>query len=131
MSFEFEILGRPVPKGSRVAGVTKTGHRFNREANSNYGPYVADAKKQLLAQLTNVEMIDGPVELLVEFTYERPKKPSHEYPSRGDLDKLVRTVGDLLQHVGVIKNDSQITRITAEKRFGHCDRVVGEVLRIL
>ena len=131
MSVQFTILGRPVPKGSRVAGVTKTGHRFNREANSNYGPYVADAKKQLLAQLGKAEMIGGPVELLVEFTYARPKKPAHDYPSRGDLDKLIRTVGDLLQHVGVIKNDSQITRITAEKRFGDCDRVVGEVIPII
>ena len=113
MSVQFTILGRPVPKGSRVAGVTKTGHRFNREANSNYGPYVADAKKQLLAQLGKAEMIGGPVELLVEFTYARPKKPSHDYPSRGDLD------------------DSQITRITAEKRFGDVDRVVGEIIPII
>jgi len=130
VSVEFTILGRPVPKGSRVAGVTKTGHRFNREANSNYGPYVADAKKQLMAQLTAVEMIDGPVELLLEFMYVTPKKPAHNYPSRGDLDKLVRTVGDLLQNVGIIKNDAQITRITAEKRFGDVDRVVGELIQI-
>ncbi len=123
---QFEILGRPVPKGSRVAGVTKTGHRFNREANSNYEPYVKDARRQLLEQFDD-DMIAGPVELLVEFMYERPKKPSHDYPSRGDLDKLLRTVGDLLQHVGVIKNDSQITRVTAEKRFGHVDRVTIEL----
>jgi Holliday junction resolvase RusA-like endonuclease len=31
----------------------------------------------------------------------------------------------------VIKNDSQITRITAEKRFGDVDRVVGEIIPIV
>lgn len=45
----------------------------------------------------------------------RPKKPSHEYPTRGDLDKLVRAVLDGLTRGGTIVDDRHVTELSATK----------------
>ena len=72
--------------------------------------------------------ITGPVELTAVFAIPRPKSHHtktgsltssapllHTY--KPDLDKLCRLVGDALTIAGVIKDDSLITVIHAEKRW--------------
>ena len=65
--------------------------------------------------------LTGPVEVRVVFYFERPKKPACAgWPlgREGDVDKYQRAIGDSLEQVGMLKNDKQIVRWVAEKRFG-------------
>lgn len=69
-------------------------------------------------------MILGPVAMTVVFWVPRPlsiPQKKRPYPVvEPDLDKMVRTIGDALQEktgAGMIKDDKQIIRIAAEKRY--------------
>jgi Holliday junction resolvase RusA-like endonuclease len=65
--------------------------------------------------------LTGPVEVRVVFYFEKPKKPTCAgWPlgREGDVDKYQRAIGDALEQVGMFKNDKQICRWVAEKRFG-------------
>lgn len=59
--------------------------------------------------------------LAVVFTFDRPKsapKSRRVWPvtrSSGDLDKLCRAVFDALVDAGVMRDDSQVVRLTTSK----------------
>lgn len=122
MIFRFDIPGKAAPKGSRVSGVTKTGVRYNREANPRVQLWMSHAKDVLREQAAEQRHVtftkDMPLTLRVAFVVERPKKATYEYPPQGDTDKFVRAVGDALQAAGVVEDDAQIVRIEAEKLYG-------------
>jgi hypothetical protein len=65
--------------------------------------------------------LEGPVSVDVVFTFDRPKsapKSRSCWPitrSSGDVDKLVRAVHDALVDAGVMRDDSQVVRLVAEK----------------
>lgn len=120
--FKFEIPGKAAPKGSRVSGVTKTGVRYNREANPRVQVWMKHAKQliadQALEQRHGTFTKDVPLVLHVTFVVERPQKPKYDYPPQGDTDKLTRACCDALQAAGVVEDDAQIVRIEAEKLYG-------------
>lgn len=123
MRVEFEIPGKPVPKGSRAVGFRKDGSVYTREQNKRVGPWMRMAEEILTGQ----EQLKPPYHLHVVFVYERPKKPKYDYPPQGDLDKLVRALGDSLEASGVIENDKYILRIDAEKFYGPKEMTRGYV----
>lgn len=120
-SFSATIPGKAAPKGSRVAGITKTGVRFNREANPAVAVWMKHAKATLtrLAADRQHEPWDKTQPLVVEVTFyvERPKKPTYSYPPRGDVDKLARAVLDACTGI-VWDDDSQVTDLSATKDYG-------------
>lgn len=64
----------------------------------------------------------GPVELRVVFYFDRDRedRPEEDFPvamSIGDLDKLLRNVGDALVSSGLIKDDQYIVSVQCEKRW--------------
>ena len=123
MRVEFEIPGRPAPKGSRAVGFRKDGSVYTREQNKRVGPWMKMAEQILAGQ----RKLDPPYHLHVVFVYEKPKKPKYEFPPQGDLDKLVRAVGDSLQAAEIISDDKFILRIDAEKFYGPKEMTRGYV----
>lgn len=68
------------------------------------------------------------VECELTFWFERPKSRPTGGPctgSTGDLDKLMRNIGDALQDAGVIKNDAQITRAVIAKEYAGDEELTG------
>lgn len=67
-----------------------------------------------------VSPLDGPLEFQAEV-----------YPPdnrRRDLDNVLKSMFDALQHGGAYKDDSQILRIVAHKREAHADEPGGCVI---
>lgn len=128
--FEAVIPGRAVPKGSRVSGVTRTGVRYNREANPAVGPFMKLARGALHARA--LEVGHEPWEkshalsVMLVFRVERPKSPSYSYPPRGDIDKLARAVLDACTGI-VWDDDSQVVRLDASKVFAGESRTLVSV----
>lgn len=61
--------------------------------------------------------------------------PSHDIPmpthrNSGDVEKHVRTVHDALMDANVIKDDSQVWRIVAEKRWADAENPPGVVIEV-
>lgn len=133
--FQFDVRGIPQPQGSKDAH-HRNGRTWVSEANKNLRPWrvsVIDAAARMLDG-QQFERFEGPVRLTVTFTFPRPR--SHFGTGRnlgqvkgsaprwvtssqcGDLDKLVRAIGDSLTEAAVWRDDSQVVSVLAMKGYG-------------
>lgn len=122
-----DVSGEPASQGShsvingRIVQVNSSKHKRWRNA-------VVFAALDLIEE--DWEPIDDPVELSVIFYLPKPKTATRELPSvMPDLDKLIRAVGDSLTDAGIIRDDSRICRIHAQKLYAG-DRGAGAVIRV-
>ena len=114
---DFLVEGTPVPQGS------KTGFVVGKRA------IVTDANKTQLKPWRQVvaaaaraaydgPRIEGPVLLVVEFRFLRPKSVKREWPSvKPDLDKLERALLDGLTDSGIWRDDSQVVSMPSKKVY--------------
>ena len=122
----FFVAGTPQPQPRHRT--TKAGHTWT--------PNTADGWRQRIAAEAVKYRPDtpilGPVELTLTFLFARPAshfgtgrnagvvKPKYadmRHISRPDEDNCVKAVKDELQQMGFYRNDSQVWRLTAEKRW--------------
>jgi Holliday junction resolvase RusA-like endonuclease len=110
----FTVEGTPAPKGSRTAGVTKAGKPYLRPASKREKPWT-----ELVSKAAALEVpLPPPYEIEIRFRFASAAKPVHPYPSRSDLDKLVRCAVDGLMFGGLIEDDRHVTRLVASKEYG-------------
>lgn len=125
------VAGRPQPKGSlkpRGSAVSKTGRRYSKltEDDEESSAWRKAVKNALARQAKAVYPNDWrerfpltvPVEVFVVFYFAPPADPvipMHPCGMEGDLDKLLRNLGDAMKDAGLIKDDRLITRWDALK----------------
>jgi Holliday junction resolvase RusA-like endonuclease len=117
VSVTFFIAGVPIPQGSKTAFVVK-GRAIVTDANrAKLKPWrdqVADVAGTAAQGVT----ITGAVEVRADFELVRPVSSKRRYPAiRPDVDKYVRALLDGLTDSGLIKDDGQVVRIVAEKKY--------------
>ena len=123
-SFSYFVPGFPVPQGSK--SVSRSGHIYDVNAKT-LKPW-----RRLIAEVIRSKdpdvVIDAPVSLHVVFYFPRPKSHFNKSGLKSsapvrmqttpDLDKLIRAVGDgVATDAGLLKDDSRIVSINAEKRY--------------
>ena len=123
----FEVEGLPMPQGSHTAvsrggkpALIPAGTSTSRKAFATWRGLVADAAADMVP---DDGPLDGPLEVSITFRLPMPGSRNADTRRAGwawaatkpDLDKLVRAVGDSLVAGGLIRDDSRIVRITAEK----------------
>ncbi len=123
---EFRCPGLPAPQGSKRAVRLKNGRTVLLESSARVRPYRATLAL-VARQAWPGPPSAGAVALEVVFRFPRPKshlRASGEVraaapaiPSRPDLDKLVRALGDALTGI-VYLDDGQIGRWVATKEWG-------------
>lgn len=125
---EFEILGRPAPKGSRAIGFRKDGTAYTREQSKRVGPWMRIAEEALSGHPT----LTPPYRVHLAFVFERPKKPKYDFPPQADLDKLCRAFCDAAQKSNppLIEDDKFVLHIEAEKFYGPKELTRGWVEEI-
>lgn len=123
----FTVYGEPIPQGSK----TRTRWGGIREDNPRTKPWRATVAAEAAAAMQGRALITGPVQLEVVFTFPRPKayygtgrnagtvkaSAASHHTKTPDLDKLLRAVGDALTGI-IVRDDSQLSRVTAEKVYG-------------
>ena len=131
--WHFVINGRPTPKGSRATGRTAAGRSINYESNPRVRGWMREATAQLIDHAPT-EPLQPPYHITVLFEYARPKRPTYDYPSQGDIDKTLRALLDVLgpgsskpngqKYAGIITDDRHVTSVDCLKRWGDTDRTV-------
>ena len=126
----FHAAGTPAPQGSK----TRTRFGF-RESSDRVKPF-RDAVVAAAARAADAEYLLGPltppyaVELWFYIAKPRTTRAEHPVaPTVGDLDKLVRAVGDALTQSGPIRDDRFIVRLYAEKAWA-VDEDPGVIVRV-
>lgn len=115
-----DVEGRPAPKGSRIAGRTKTGRSYTRPASVYEQPWVEAVRTATQIAMRHHEQPPPPYSVVLEFRLTQPSKYKAEMPwwsTKHDLDKLVRAVVDGLVHGGAMADDRHVIALTATKRF--------------
>lgn len=120
-SVSYTVEGTPRPKGSRVAGVTKTGVRYNRESN----PRAVEAYKAMRKRLSELHQeppLTPPYHVVLTFYFPEPKS-NPTWPRSGDCDKYARLVLDACGPIkgkwdGIIEDDRHVIELSAIKRYG-------------
>jgi len=124
------VYGRARPKGSKTTFITDTAWaKAKREGRKPYATSKeADSVKEwmrLTSQVMAAELagregfpLVGPVVVFVVFCFQRPKSREGEawHATVGDLDKLLRTVGDAGNGVAW-QDDKQIAFTGTAKRY--------------
>lgn len=133
----FTVPGVPAPQGSKTR--TKWGVR---EDNPATRPWRSAIAWEATAAMQGLDILTGPVEVLVHFVFPRPKshfgtgtrgevlKESAPklHTSPPDADKLERAIGDSLRGI-VLRDDAQIAHWDVWKLYGqpHAEIVVREL----
>lgn len=113
------VYGKPAPQGSKNAFVI--GKRAVMVEASKHLPAwrndIVLAVKQMFYATEDVSKFLDPVKLKVTFYLEKP--PNTKYVShpggKPDLDHYIRACGDALTIGGLVRDDSLIVQIEAEK----------------
>lgn len=121
----FAVLGRPQPQGSIRAFMVKGKPRLTSD-NEKMRPWRQQVGWSALEARAGAEMaLEGvPVRVQATFYLAKPKsakKAVLEPCKKPDLDKLCRALLDALKGI-LYADDSQVTTITASKRFGLPER---------
>jgi Holliday junction resolvase RusA-like endonuclease len=114
------IPGPGQPQGSSRAFV-KGGRAIVTSANPKLKGWKKSAVlyvRQVLCDLGIEEPWEGPVRVVVGDYRKRPKGSKRALPTvRPDLDKILRSAGDVLTTAGAIKDDAQVCEIEAWKEY--------------
>lgn len=130
---EFTVFSKPEPQGSSKAFMPK-GARFPIVTSDN--PALKGYRQQIAIEAMSMMRESGqflierksPLKLTVSFYVARPASKSKKaYPvCRPDLDKLCRAIGDALTGI-CYEDDSQITKLEAEKIYGVPQRTIVKI----
>ena len=129
MGIEIDIKGNPVAQKRHRH--TRTGHVYDPSSKDK------TLWKSLLGRYAMSKPLKDELVVLLRFTVARPKshyrtgKNKHlikdsapkKHIQRPDIDNFVKFYLDVLQDMGMYENDSQITTIIAEKKWGKHGRV--------
>ena len=115
---EFTVNGIPVPQGSKRAfNVGKRAVVVDTN-KVTLKPWRAHVRQAAEAALDGRTGFTEATFLLVDFYLPRPKSVFRLRPTVApDLDKLVRAIGDALTDSGVLKDDSLVVSLRANKYY--------------
>lgn len=115
-----------------VKAIGKGRPRFSRKAGRAYTPEAtasAEAEIRWLLRKHMAPCFEGPIQLLVEVQYRRPKSApkSRVLPCvKPDLSNVVKLIEDAANGI-LFKDDAQIVSLLATKSYGDKDLVLLQV----
>jgi crossover junction endodeoxyribonuclease RusA len=123
---KFFVVGKPETQGS-MRGFVVNNRAILTSTNKRLKSWRFNVAETALANGWGHELIDGPVRLDLDFRVRRPlahygkaglkaNAPKHPHTHVGDLDKLIRAIGDALTDV-VWTDDRRIVDILACKSY--------------
>ena len=118
-----DVVGVPVAQGSIKRTPFGVAYSNDKELKSWRHSVICE----LVAAKTEVWEIDCAFAVSCEFRFMRPKahfgkkglRPSapRYKTTKSDTDKLIRSIGDSIQQSGLVRDDSQIIKWIASKRY--------------
>lgn len=115
-SISFTAHGTPGPKGSRNVG--KHGQSYDQSrVGKQWQSDVALQARSALIRYGVKGPLPKPYHVEVVFAFPWPRQATHQWPSKADIDKLVRATLDGLTQGGVIEDDRHVISLVSVKRF--------------
>jgi crossover junction endodeoxyribonuclease RusA len=127
------VHGLPAPQGSKSAVRGKDGRVRLLEGSTTSARQRHRAWRDLVAQGAREawgdrDPLDCPVQVHIRFFMPRPKSARKALvwaAKKPDLDKLCRSVLDSLTDAGVLRDDSRVVQLHAEKSLAFVGQTTG------
>lgn len=117
-AFSLFIPGKPLTKGSWRPVKSKTTGKIFMKSDNKEAPFWQQTIKILVKNKMAGIIWDGPVSLILEYYFLKPKSVKRTYPTvKPDIDKLERLVLDALTGV-VYRDDAQVIKVHHKKLYG-------------
>jgi Holliday junction resolvase RusA-like endonuclease len=139
----FEIVGLPIAQGSmRAFSLKKGGYAMVATNAKKLKPWRLEMKETAAAALAGF-VTPGAIAVRLELDFRFPRPGGHfgkrglrpsapkEMFRRPDLDKLIRAVLDALKDAGAFRDDAQVDKVLAGKRYCVDGEVPGVEVKIL
>ena len=117
----FWVPGDPAAKGSRTQKHTPSGKVMSWEQNKGVPRWMKAVEAETALWPTVNGTMEPPYRVQLDFKVVRPKKPTFDWPVKGDLDKFVRATLDAMQKSGLISDDKHVVDLSASKSWAHRD----------
>jgi crossover junction endodeoxyribonuclease RusA len=114
--FSIAIPLKAVPKGRPRA--TRAGRMYTPAKTREFERTIAAYLKAYYRQKPQA----GPVRLVMDFMFQRPKRPARAYPSVGDLDNFSKAVSDAANQI-LFEDDTQVVELSASKSYADQDGI--------
>lgn len=128
---KFFAIGTPAPQGSK----RHVGNGVMVESSKAVGPWreaVAWQAREAYvgktygaAVVTLRFVLNAPKYVQADMQRETPKLAPWSHTKKPDLDKLVRSTFDALVTAGLLRDDSGVVRVDAEKRYAQPGEATG------
>jgi Holliday junction resolvase RusA-like endonuclease len=126
-----DIEGRPAPKGSRIAGRTKSGKAYTYPASTYEKGWVAEVKHATQLVMRHRETPPPPYAVTLTFRLNKARRSTYDWPTGADIDKLARAVIDGLVKGGAMSDDRFVCTLTAQKVFTRTDQNPGVIAEVV
>lgn len=126
----FHVEGTPAPQGSKIR--TRFGMRESSQRVKPWREAVTKAAIQAGDDAALLGPLTPPYRVEVWFFIQKPRttRATHPVaPTIGDLDKLMRAVGDALTASGLIQDDRFIVKSSQEKAWAVGEKP-GAIVRV-
>ena len=114
---DFTVDGVPIPQGSKnawVSGAKAVMFDQNTKVLKPWRALVTAAA----AEAHSGDRIEGPVLVVIEFRFGRPKSVKREWPSvKPDIDKLERALFDGITDSGLWRDDAQVVQVSKKNVY--------------
>lgn len=112
----FLVPGKPVQQGSKTVFNGRAVDSNQKQLRPWRAAVSGAAAAEALAR--GVETLEGPVAVVIEFRFERPKTVKRAFPAvKPDVDKLERSVLDALTDARVFGDDAQVVVLKGTKVY--------------
>jgi Holliday junction resolvase RusA-like endonuclease len=124
------VEGRPAPKGSRIAGRTKSGKGYTYPASVYEKGWVAEVTHEAKLVMRHRQTPEPPYEVDLTFYLKPSKRPKWPWPTVGDIDKYARAVIDGLVKGGCMSDDRHVCALTVRKQWADDQHPMGVIAEI-
>lgn len=125
---EFFVAGNPAPQGSK----RHVGNGVMIEMSKKVKPWREDVR-HAATEAADGRVFTGPVFVMLDFKLPQLSSDPHRWQHRTapDLDKLVRSTLDAIVSAGVLKDDSLVYSLVADKHHARSDGRPGVTVVII
>jgi len=120
LTFDVEPVAKGRPR------MTKFGKAYTPAKTRNAEKVIALEAAMEMKKLGK-DPYTTPVSVAMEFVMTQPKKPSHPFPSRADIDNYAKLVCDALNEI-LWEDDSLIVDLYLTKRWGNAGKITVQVM---